>query len=105
MPPNKFSQLFRDFAWKVLFYLISMGLIIKDKICDISLDWYLGDKKSCPPLKDEHKFLAKSATELATLIKNGELKAVDLVQATIDRMKEVCSTINNHTYRVSMYSF
>lgn len=72
-----------------------MGLIIKDKICEISLNWYFGDKKSCPPLKNEYTFLAKSATELANLIKNGELKAVDLVQATIDRMKEVCSIIGH----------
>lgn len=70
-----------------------MGLILKDKLSEISLGWYFGDKKTCPPLKDEHKFLAKSATELASLIRNGQIKSMDLVQATIDRMKEVRMTI------------
>lgn len=67
-----------------------MGLILKDKLSEIALGWYFGDKGACPPLKNEHKFLSKSATELAALIRKGELKAADLVQATIDRMKEVC---------------
>lgn len=58
------------------------------------LDWYFGEKKSCPPLKDEYRFLTKSATELAASIRNGEITSTQLVEATISRIKEVNGVLN-----------
>lgn len=81
--------MFKDFSWKLLFHLISMVLILKDKVSEIVLGWYLGEKKTCPPLTTENQFLSKSAVELAELIRNGELTSTKLVQAVIDRMNEV----------------
>ncbi|XP_031632192.1 fatty-acid amide hydrolase 2 isoform X2 [Contarinia nasturtii] len=91
---NKLSSLFRDFSWKLLYYIISMVLIIKDKITDIILEFYFGEKKTCPPLNSENSFLAKSAIELAALIRNRKVTSTQLVEATINRMKEVNDVLN-----------
>lgn len=93
--PNNVKQMFRDFSWKVLYFIISLLLILKDKLSEIILGWYFGDKKdSCPPLNDENSFLKKSAVELAALIRNGELTSTRLIEATINRMKEVNGIFN-----------
>lgn len=84
----------RDFSWKLLYYIVSVVLIVKDKVLEMFLDWYFGEKKSCPPLNDEYRFLTKSATELAASIRNGEITSTQLVEATINRMKEVNGVLN-----------
>lgn len=71
-----------------------MVLILKDKISEIILGYYFGDKKECPPLRRENAFLAKSAVDLADSIRSGEITSTQLVEATIDRMKEVNSILN-----------
>lgn len=58
------------------------------------LKWYFGEKKKCPPLKDEHSFLKKSACELGRAIRNGEITSTQLIQATISRIKEVNGILN-----------
>lgn len=71
-----------------------MVLILRDTLTENILRWYLGEKKSCPPLSNENSFLAKSAVELAANIKNGEISATKLIQATINRMNEVNGVLN-----------
>lgn len=93
-PPNKASQLFREFSWKLLFYFISLLLIVKDRLVEMFLRWYFGEKKTCPALSEQHQFLKKSATELAAAIRNGEITSTQLVTATLERMREVNGLLN-----------
>lgn len=58
------------------------------------LRWYHGEKKTCPALKAEHHFLMKSATELAAEIRDGKITSTELVEATIERMREVNGLLN-----------
>lgn len=58
------------------------------------LRWYFGERKTCPALKAEHHFLMKSATELAAAIRSGEITSTELVEATIERMREVNGLLN-----------
>lgn len=58
------------------------------------LKWYFGEKKTCPTLHDEHKFLAKSATDMAVAIRNGDITSTQLIQATINRIREVNGFLN-----------
>lgn len=67
---------------------------MKDRLVEMFLRWYFGEKKTCPALKDEHQFLRKSAIELAAAIRNGEITSTQLVQTTIDRMREVNGILN-----------
>lgn len=71
-----------------------MVLVLKDKASEKCLEWYFGGKKECPPLSNENSFLAKSAVDLAASIKNGELTATRLIEATMSRMKEVNGVLN-----------
>lgn len=84
----------RDFSWKLLYYVISVVLIVKDQLIEMVLNWYFGDKKTCPALQDEQKFLTKSATELALAIRNGEITSTQLIEAIIKRIKEVNGVLN-----------
>lgn len=71
-----------------------MVLILKDKLSEVFLGWYFGEKKTCPPLKSEYNFLAKSAKELANLIETKQITSTQLIKATIDRMNEVNGVLN-----------
>lgn len=71
-----------------------MVLTIKDKLSDIFLGWYFGEKKTCSPLSSKNIFLSKNAVELAALIRNRKITSTQLVEATINRMKEVNGTLN-----------
>lgn len=69
-------------------------LILRDRVSEMFLKWYLGDRKRCPPLNSDNQFLSKSATELAALIRTGEITSTQLITATISRMNEVNGTLN-----------
>lgn len=71
-----------------------MVLILKDKLSEVFLGWYFGEKRTCPPLKSEYNFLAKSAKELANLIETKQITSTQLIKATIDRMNEVNGVLN-----------
>lgn len=71
-----------------------MVLTLKDKLSEIFLGWYFGEKKTCPPLKSEYIFLSKSAKELANLIETKKITSTQLVKASIDRMNEVNGVLN-----------
>lgn len=86
--------MFREFAWKLLFYFISVLLIAKDRLVEMFLSWYFGEKKTCPALNDDQQFLRKSAVDLAAAIRNGEITSTQLVTATIERMREVNGILN-----------
>ncbi|CAG9564873.1 unnamed protein product [Danaus chrysippus] len=69
--------------------------ILIDKTIDFifSLYWE-GKKQVIPDLEKRHAFLAESATSLARKIKNKELKSETLIQAMIERMKQVNPLLN-----------
>lgn len=92
--PNRFSRLLRDLSWKFWFYTISVLLVLKDKISEIFFEWYFGEKKVCPPLKNNNEFLTKSAAELAASIRKGEITSTQLIAATINRIMEVNGVLN-----------
>lgn len=71
-----------------------MVLILKDKVSENFLQWYFGEKRSCPPLTNENSFLAKSAVELAAAIRKREVSSTKLIQATINRINEVNKVLN-----------
>lgn len=71
-----------------------MVLILKDKVLESFLQWYFGEKKSCPPLTNENNFLAKSAVELAASVRKGDISSTELIQATINRINEVNKVLN-----------
>lgn len=87
--------MFKEFAWKALHYFVSLFLVLKDKLVEAALSWYFGEKKSeCPPLTEDNRFLAKSAIELAQMIRNGDITSYKLVDACIKRMNEVNRVLN-----------
>lgn len=93
--PNKFKQMFVEFSWQMLFYAISLALVVKDKVTELVLGWYLGEKKTAvPPLTAENAFLAESATQLALKIRQRKLTSEELVGACIKRMHEVNKVLN-----------
>ncbi|XP_034834695.1 fatty-acid amide hydrolase 2-A-like isoform X3 [Maniola hyperantus] len=75
-----------------IFVLIRLYL---DKMIDFffSLYWE-GKKKVMPDLEKKHAFLTESATSLAKKIKQKELKSEELVQAVIERIKQVNPHLN-----------
>lgn len=104
---NKFKKLFIEFSWTLLFYFISLVLVIRDKLSEAILGWYLGDRKQCPPLSAENAILAKSAVDLAKMIRNGELTSYELVESCIKRLNEVSATLSylNLCFRYLSYVF
>lgn len=73
----------------MLGFIVAMVLLLKDKLTEIVLGVYLGDKKACPPLTSANRFLEKSAVDLAQAIRTREITSTQLVRAIIDRIKEV----------------
>lgn len=71
-----------------------MILILKDKVSEICLGYYFGEKKKCPVLNEENSFLIRSAIDLAISIRNGEIRSTQLVEATINRIREVNGVLN-----------
>ncbi|GAB0087693.1 fatty-acid amide hydrolase 2 [Sergentomyia squamirostris] len=67
--------------------------ILIDKLLEAVLAWYWKEKKTCSSLR-ENFFISKSATEIASLIRTGELTSHQVVKAYIDRLREVNPQIN-----------
>lgn len=63
--------------------------LIKNTLSEWILGWYLGERKKCPSLNANNKFLTRSATELAAMIRNKEITSSELVKACINRINEV----------------
>lgn len=97
--PNRVKQAFKEFAWIVFSYVIAMVLMLKDKLTEIVLGQYLGDRTACPPTTSANRFLEKSAVELAQSIRNKEITATKLVQAIIDRIKEVNTLLPHFVWK------
>lgn len=86
--PSKFKKMFKELAWHLLFQVIAIAHLIKNFLLELILGWYLGERKTCPALK-QNKFLTKSAVDLAQMIRRKEITSTQLVQACIDRINEV----------------
>lgn len=67
--------------------------VVVDFILETFLGWYLGEKKSCPPLKKDF-FVAKSAVELAEMIRTRKITSYEVVKAVINRIQEVNPSLN-----------
>ncbi|TMW48626.1 hypothetical protein DOY81_006291 [Sarcophaga bullata] len=66
-----------------------------DQFLEFVLGWYLGPHQRCnPPEKKQQSIVAKSAVELALLIRKRELTAYEVVKAYCDRIKSVNLQIN-----------
>lgn len=57
------------------------------------LEWYWGQKKSCPPLRKDF-FITKSAVEIAELIRNQDITVYQVVNAYINRIIETNPVLN-----------
>ena len=57
------------------------------------MNWYLGEKQVCPPLKKDF-YITKSATEIAKLIRTKKLTSYEVAKAYIDRVLEVNGLLN-----------
>ncbi|XP_071451340.1 fatty-acid amide hydrolase 2 [Hetaerina americana] len=76
-----------------LLYLVIGFHAIIDLIIDMCFAWYFkGSKRVAPPVKN--KLLFYSAIELGNEIKNRSLTSVEVVQAYIDRIKEINPVLN-----------
>ncbi|XP_046396859.1 fatty-acid amide hydrolase 2-like [Ischnura elegans] len=76
-----------------LLYLVLGFHATIDLIIDMCFSWYFkGSKRVAPPVKK--KILFNSAVELATEIKNQSLTSEEVVQAYIDRIKEINPVLN-----------
>lgn len=71
-----------------------MILTLKDKLSEICLGYIFGERKKCPALREENNFLTRSASDLASSIRNGEITSVQLVEATINRINDVNGVLN-----------
>ncbi|XP_059608463.1 fatty-acid amide hydrolase 2 [Phlebotomus argentipes] len=90
---GKAGEIFRGIAWGIFTQIIIILHILIDKVLETVLEWYWKEKKTCSSLR-ENFFVSKSATEIANLIRNGELTSYQVVKAYIDRMREVNPQIN-----------
>jgi fatty acid amide hydrolase 2 len=64
-----------------------------DKVIEIVLEFYWGEKKKCPPLRKDF-FVTKSAIEIAELIKQQDITCHQVVNAFINRIIEINPAIN-----------
>ncbi|XP_063699670.1 fatty-acid amide hydrolase 2-B [Culicoides brevitarsis] len=95
---EKFKKSKSDSTAKVIGMLIFKNFLfflwfIVDLVLELFLGWYLGEKRTCPPLKKDY-FLVKSATELAEMIRTRKLTSYEVVKAYIDRVNEVNPVLN-----------
>lgn len=76
--------------WKQFITLLTYARIVVDHIIDSFFSLYWDKRrKTIPDLDKKHAILAESATSLAQKIRQKELKSEDLVNALIERIKEV----------------
>lgn len=63
--------------------------IIKDYILEWVLGWFAAERRPCPPLDEDAKWLGRSAVELAAMIRKQEITAQQLFEACIRRINQV----------------
>lgn len=75
--------------------VLTFARIFIDNVIDFIFGLFWGCSKAViPAVEKKHSFLAESATSMARKIKQKELKSEDLVQAMIDRIKQVNPYLN-----------
>ena len=79
--------------WSLVFYFLYLIRTLIDKILNLVLEWYWGEKKTCPPLKKDF-FITKSAIEIAELIKQQDISVYQVVNAYINRIIETNPILN-----------
>jgi fatty acid amide hydrolase 2 len=87
------GKMFKEMMMSLLYCLIYFVRSIVDKVVNLALEWYLGEKKICPTLRKDF-FIMKSATEIAELIRNRDLTCHEVVNAYINRIIETNPIIN-----------
>lgn len=75
--------------------LVLLHMLV-DAVLEYVLAWYWGPLKRCsaPSSREQEEIVSKSAVELARLIRQRELKSRQVVEAFIDRMRQVNPEIN-----------
>jgi fatty acid amide hydrolase 2 len=85
--------MFKEMMKSLLCWFIYFVRSLVDKVVNLALAWYLGEKKICPVLRKDF-FVMKSAVEIAELIRNRDLTCHEVVNAYINRMIEVNPVVN-----------
>lgn len=83
----------KDTMWTLLNYFIYFIRSIIDKIVNFALEWYWGEKRTCPPLRKDF-FITKSAVEIAELIRQQDISSYQVVNAYINRIIETNPVLN-----------
>jgi fatty acid amide hydrolase 2 len=83
----------KDTMWSLLFFFLYFIRSIADRIVNFVLEWYWGEKKTCPPLRKDF-FITKSAVEIAELIRLRDISAYQVVNAYINRIIETNPVLN-----------
>ena len=83
----------KGMAWSLLINFIYIVRMLFDKLIEIILEKYWGEKKQCLQLKKDF-FITKSAVEIASMIKSKQLTSHQVVKAYCDRMNECNPMLN-----------
>ena len=79
--------------WSLLLFFIFFVRSLFDKFVNFALEWYWGQKKTCPPLRKDF-FITKSAVEIAELIRQQDISSYQVVNAYINRIIETNPVLN-----------
>lgn len=87
------KQMLKDKMWSILWFFLFLIRALIDKAINAILEWYWGEKKTCPPLRKDF-FITKSAVEIAELIRQQDITVHQVVNAYINRIIETNPVLN-----------
>ncbi|KAL7039566.1 hypothetical protein ACKWTF_000027 [Chironomus riparius] len=90
---NITKEMLKVTMWSLLNFFLFFIRSVVDKIVNFALEWYWGEKKSCPPLR-KNFFITKSAVEIAELIRQKDISSYHVVNAYINRIIETNPLLN-----------
>lgn len=89
----KSTAMMKGMAWSLLINFVCIIRMLVEKLVELILEKYWGEKKQCLQLRKDF-FVTKSAVEIANLIKTKELTSHQVVKAYCDRMNECNPMLN-----------
>lgn len=85
--------MFKDMMWSILVNFVYIIRALVDKVVDMVMESYLGERKRCPNLRKDF-FVTKSAVEIAELIRKKDITSYQVVNAYINRIIETNPVLN-----------
>lgn len=85
--------MFKDMMWSILVNFVYIIRALVDKVVDMVMESYLGERKRCPNLRKDF-FVTKSAVEIAELIRKNDITSYQVVNAYINRIIETNPVLN-----------